>query len=56
VKYSSIWNKLPQELRETKSIPLFRKRVSLFFTTTNIMALFGQFDEDSLFEVGPDHI
>jgi sarcosine oxidase/L-pipecolate oxidase len=56
VKYSLLWNKLPQEIRETTSLPLFRKRTSLFLTTKNLMTLFGHFDEDSLYEAGPDHI
>jgi hypothetical protein len=56
VKYSSIWNKLPQNVRETESLPLFKKRVSVFLTTKNIMALFGNCDEDLLYEEGPDYI
>jgi hypothetical protein len=56
VKYSALWNKLPEEIRETKSLPLFRKRINLLLTSSEIMLLFGHCNEDTLYEVGPQHI
>jgi hypothetical protein len=57
VKYSSLWNMLPSNIREVSSPSLFKKRLQEFLNPCRILELFrANLTEDKLFEVGPDSI
>jgi hypothetical protein len=57
VKYSTIWNRMPCEIRATASRFLFKSRLTKYFTAENVLSLFKiSTTLDDLYECGPGYV
>ena len=53
--YAMLWNKLPPDIRTATSLPIFKKKLHMFLSPTNVLTLFNASRTlDDLYENGPN--
>ncbi|CAH8482514.1 unnamed protein product [Dicrocoelium dendriticum] len=57
LRYGSIWNKLPKEIRCIEHFCMFKKMIKAYLSTDRAKWILNiQFDDEKLYEEGPDHV